>query len=88
MLNPDGTPLSDAVFQVVRREKKKNRIALSLLRIVSGTRICFICPNQDLETPIDPFPAYASASELEKEYGFIAEDTGIMPNGDPGYIIW
>ncbi len=88
ILNPDGTPLSESVFQIVRREKKKNRIALSLLRIVSGTRICFICPNQDLETPPDPFPAYSSASELELEYGFITEDTGIMPNGDPGYIIW
>mgnify|MGYP000170268313 CR=1 FL=1 len=88
LLNPDGTPLSASTFQAVRREKKKSTIALTLQRIVSGTRICFICPNEDLETPPDPFPGYASASELEREYGFITENTGLMPNGDPGYIIW
>jgi len=88
LLEPDGTPLSASTFQAVRREKKKSTIALTLQRIVSGTRICFICPNEDLETPPDPFPGYASASDLEKEYGFITENTGLLPNGDPGYIIW
>jgi hypothetical protein len=88
LLNPDGTPLEASTFQSVRREKKKSTIALTLQRIVSGTRICFICPNEDQETPTDPYPAYASASELEREYGFITENDGLMPNGDPGYIIW
>src|SRR3972149_6517879 len=88
LLEPDGTPLAASVFQSVRREKKKSTIALTLQRIGSGKRICFICPNEDLETPPDPFPAYASASDLEREYGFITENTGLLPNGDPGYIIW
>ena len=46
----------------------------------SRRRVCFAAPNT--------IPDYDSASEAQKEYGFITDDDGKMSDGTEGYFIW
>jgi hypothetical protein len=51
-------------------------------------RFAFIAPNEDLESPPDPFPDYDDASDAELEYAFICRnDETIGVNNDPPYLI-
>lgn len=78
VLNTDGTELNNEIFQTVKRNFKGNKINLILLKLPSE-RFCFIAPNTT--------PAYDSASDAEKEYGFITDNNGLI-DGKPGYYIW
>ena len=76
--NSDGSPLANEIFQVVKRDFKGSRINLRVLKLPSE-RWCFIAPNDT--------PAYDSASNAEREYGFITDSSGLI-NDKPGYHIW
>lgn len=77
-----GQPLSNAEFQVVRREKKGSVVALSLLRGSSG-RCLMIAPDSLLGVE------WADATDAQKAYGAICENDGRMTGGDEeGYRIW
>lgn len=78
--NADGSDLSGASFQVIRRERKENVLSMKLLKM-STKRICYITP--------DAAPDFSSATAIEKEqYGYVCEDTGKMADGTEGYYIF
>ncbi|MBI5343972.1 MAG: hypothetical protein HZB83_01305, partial [Deltaproteobacteria bacterium] len=79
LLNADGAFLSRALFQAVKRDFKGAKISINLIR-VPERKIDFIAP--------DTAPDWASATEADKEYGYITDDDGKMPDGTPGYFIW
>jgi len=74
----DGEPLS-AIYQVVKRERKKDSYALTLSK-VARRRICLIAPSG--------FPSYASATDAQREYGFVSDIQGKMSDFRYGYFIW
>lgn len=74
----DGNPLERYPCEIYRRDVVDNRIELRVL-LLPPEKIGFIAP--------DATPAYDSASDAEKEYGFITDDTGLI-NGQKGYYIW
>jgi hypothetical protein len=75
----NGAPVLAEIFQVVKREHKGTRVNVSLLRL-SQRKVAFIAPAGT--------PSYASASDQQKEYGFITVADGRMPDESPGYHIW
>lgn len=77
----NGNDLVNAPFVVVKREPKKNEIALKLLRL-SPKKYCVIAPASYAGL------TYANATESEREYGFICDENKLMSNGDDGYRIW
>ncbi|WKZ32921.1 MAG: hypothetical protein QY316_00510 [Thermodesulfobacteriota bacterium] len=79
VVEPDGSPLVRAPFQIIKREFKGKRIALRALRI-SPRKIDIIAP--------DDAPDWDQATEEDKEYGYICDDDGLMPDGSPGYHIY
>lgn len=79
LLQEDGNPLDRAIFQIVKRDPKKHKVSIRVLKITPA-RIGFIAP--------DATPDYASASEADKEYGFITDNDGLMADGTQGYHIW
>lgn len=78
VLQVDGSSISES-FLVISREKSVGRVNLKLRRM-PVKRICFIAPNTH--------PIYASATAAQREYGFISNAQGEMPNGDGPYLIW
>jgi len=77
----DGSPLTDAVFQIVRREEKGNRVSLKAQQFPKQ-KIFYI---QSATGAVD----YTSATDAQKEYGFICRAvTKQMSNGDEGYYIY
>jgi len=78
ILQPDGNPISSN-YMVISRDKLQGKVNLQLVKFPKH-RICFIAPNGITD--------YDSATAAEREYGFIANSNGEMPNGDPGYLIW
>ena len=79
VVRPDGSPVRAEIYQVVKREVKDNRIAVSLIRL-SQRKVCFIAPAGT--------PGYAAASDVEREYGFVTDARGQMEDESPGYHIW
>jgi hypothetical protein len=77
----DGEDLSSAVFQIVRRERKGNKISLKCLRLPTK-KYCIIAPAGYSAK------AYATATAAEREYGAICNANGDMSNGDYGYRVW
>ncbi len=76
----DGDPITNEIFQVVKRELQDDfSLKVSLLR-VSTRRLALIAPNG--------YPNYLDATDAQREYGFITLDTGLMENEDEGYYIW
>ncbi|MBT9175485.1 MAG: hypothetical protein DDT22_01164 [candidate division WS2 bacterium] len=78
ILNIDGTPLVNEVFQVVRRDFKGHTIDLKLLKLPSE-RWGFIAPND--------LPVFDSASDAQREFGFITDAHGMIGERS-GYYIW
>lgn len=77
ILDVDGNDLDSAAFQVVRREKKGNRITLKCLKLTPH-RICYVAPNTA--------PDYSAATDDEKEiYGYMTESDGRMEDNADGY---
>ena len=76
----NGDPITNETFQVVKRELQDDfSLKVSLLR-VSTRRLALIAP--------DGYPNYRDATDVQKEFGFITQDTGLMENEDTGYYIW
>lgn len=78
MLQPDGNPITER-FLVIKREKRESKILYELLRMPTR-RVAIIAPVGIID--------YASATTDQKEYGFISNSQGEMPNGETGYHIW
>jgi hypothetical protein len=78
LLTTSGSPISEN-FMVISRDKVQGRLNLQLVRFPKQ-RICFIATNGITD--------YNSATAAEREYGFVANSNGEMPDGDPGYVIW
>ncbi len=79
LLLPDGNPLDRAIFQIWRRDPKGHRVNYRALR-VTAKPFAFIAP--------DTTPDFDSATDAQKEYGFICRDDGLMDDATPGYSIW
>jgi hypothetical protein len=79
LLLPDGTPLDQALFEVVKRHPKGHKLGYRLLKM-PGHRVAFFAPAGT--------PAYTAASEAQREYGFFCDENGLMSNGDQGYKFW
>ena len=77
-LNIDGSPLADHPCEVVKREMDGNKVKFKTM-LLPPERVGFIAD--------DATPAYDTASDAEKEYGFITDDDGLI-NGYKGYYIW
>lgn len=78
ILQPDGNPISSN-YMVISRDQLRGKLNLQLVKFPKH-RICFIATNGITD--------YDSATTPEREYGFIANSNGEMPNTDPGYLIW
>jgi hypothetical protein len=74
----DGNDVSAARFRVIRREEKGNRYIYKLERLPKR-RACLI--NNDGAADYD------SATDAEKEYGYITDDYGEV-EGEMGYFIY
>jgi hypothetical protein len=77
MQNPDGTALSYAPHQVVKREPKDSSMIALTLMAVPKKRIAYWAD--------DALPDYDDATQDEREYGFWADDAGYMSDRSPGY---
>lgn len=78
LLTEDGSNFNRIPFQVIKRERKKEKIDLTLIK-VAEKKICFITPSG--------YPDYTNASESQREYGFISDSEGKI-NEDWGYFIY
>ena len=78
ILQSDGNPITDN-YMIISRDKMEGRVNFQLVKFPKH-RICFIATNGITD--------YDSATDPERENGFVANENGQMPNGDPGYLIW
>lgn len=74
-----GLPITSRMYQVVKRERKKNEVELVLLQVTSR-RMATIAPAG--------LPAYPSATETQRAYGYVSDVYGRMSDGTEGYFIW
>ncbi len=79
LLEADGNSISARMYQVVKRDKNRGVIALTLLQI-SPRRMAVIGPAG--------LPAYPAATETQKGYCYIADSYGRLSDGSEGYFIW
>jgi hypothetical protein len=79
ILLPDGNPIPEHTYQLVKKDRRKNKVVVTCMR-VTDRRIAFIAPAGA--------PEYASATEAQKEYGYICKDDGKMADGSAAYYIW
>ncbi len=79
LLEADGNPISARMYQVVKREKNKDVISLTLLQI-SPRRMAVIGPAG--------LPGYPTTTETQKGYCYIADSFGRLSDGSEGYFIW
>jgi hypothetical protein len=79
LLDEDGSPITRRIFQVVKRERKGDKYALTLLQ-VARRRVCIIGPAG--------LPDYGGATEAQREYGFITDSQGKMSDNAGGYYVW
>lgn len=79
LVEKDGSPLVDAPFIIVRRERQGDDFKLKALKL-SVRKIDLIAP--------DDAPDWEDATDADKEYGYICDDDGLMPDGTPGYSIY
>ncbi len=96
-LNSDDVPVksgSAAVkgrtnWQIVQKNHMRSQGKFSIEGLeFSGLRYAIISPNDDLETPADPFPDYPAASAAERQYGFIGDANNLVNAGsEDGYYI-
>lgn len=74
----DGSPVSNEIFQIVRRDFRGSKINMRLLKLPLE-KWGFIAPNAT--------PAFDMASDAQRESAFITENNGLI-NNKPGYYIW
>ena len=74
-----GEDYRSIAFQIIKRERSNNKIALSLIKL-HPRRLCFITPNG--------YPVFAEASLHQREYGFISQNNGMMDDDNEGYHIY
>lgn len=75
----DGQPKIEK-WQVIKKQKSsRGRTQYVAVNTRLKKRYLFIAPNGT--------PNYTSASDAQKEYGFICNNSGKMSNGDDGYLI-
>lgn len=77
LLTPAGLPISDR-YQIVKRDPKGDSLQLKAQKL-GNELLCFIAP--------DDAAAYDAATAEGKEYGYIADDDGLI-DGLPGYVHW
>jgi len=80
ILDATGAPLNRAPYRVVKREPAGSKVRLTL-EAVPGRPVCILAPAG---TTTD----HTSASEAEREYGYLAGSDGLMPDGSPGYVLY
>lgn len=78
VVDETGAPREDAMFQIISREEDGDLIKYTA-QMCREMRVGFIAP--------DATPSYLSASQAEREYGFITDIHGQMSNFDLGYAI-
>lgn len=78
VMNANGAALDSEIFQVVRRDFKGSKINIRILKLPIE-KWAFISPNDT--------PAYDIASDVQREYGFITDNNGLI-NDRSGYYIW
>ena len=80
LCNADGSDLSAENFQVVKRERKEGKIALTCLRLCSK-KVCYFSSSGDAA------PDYTSATAAEKEkYGYFTGTDSMMSDDTYGYM--
>ncbi len=77
LLMPDGSPLEEKLFRVVKRNPKGARLAYRLVRLTEQ-RLGYFAPESA--------PAYAVASDAEREYGYFSDAVGQLPDGSTGHV--
>jgi hypothetical protein len=79
ILGIDGNLLSRHVYQIVKREPKENKIVLKAMQY----------PKQKLFwVGANTLPDFTSATEAEKESGFITDANGQMSDWSDGYVLY
>ena len=79
LLESDGNPISARMYQVVKRDRGDKAVTLTFIQ-VTPRRMAVIAPAG--------LPAYPSATEVQRAYGYICDATGKMSDGTDGYFIW
>lgn len=79
ILNFDGGSLSRHVYQIIKREPKGNKIVLKALQY-SKRKLFFVGANT--------LPDFTSATEAERESGFITDANGQMSDWSEGYALY
>lgn len=79
LLMTDGNPLDKAIFQIIKRDFKGQKINLKVLKFPSR-KVALFAPSGT--------PAYTSATEAQKEYAFFTGADGKMSNQDDGYYFY
>lgn len=74
---PAGLSISER-YQVIKRDPKGATLQLKLQQL-GANPVCFIAP--------DDAPDFDSATDAQREYGYIADEDGTIDNG-PAYLIW
>jgi len=79
ILGIDGNLLSRHVYQIVKREPKENKIVLKAMQY----------PKQKLFwVGANTLPDFTSATEAEKESGFITDANGQISDWSDGYVLY
>jgi hypothetical protein len=80
LCNPDGT---DATVRslIIRKEPKGAVISLKFQRV--NTRRYMVCAPEEL-AGLD----WSEASEEQRQYGFLASENGLLPDGSQGFYLW
>ncbi len=80
LTNIDGSDYIQKKFQIIRREKKGNRLTVKMQKW-KDAKFLMIAPNT--------FPdAWADGTPAEKEYGGITDSDGKMLDGSDGAVIY
>ena len=79
ILGIDGNLLSRHVYQIVKREPKGNKIVLKAMQYPKK-KLFFIGANT--------LPDFTSATEAERESGFITDANGQMSDWSEGYVLY
>ncbi len=79
ILDVDGTPLSRHVYQIIKREPKGNKLILKAMQYPKR-KLFFIGANT--------MPDFTSATEAEREAGFLTDANGQMSDWSEGYVLY
>lgn len=79
ILGIDGNLLSRHVYQIIKREPKGNKILLKAMQYPKR-KLFFVGANT--------LPDFTSATEAEREAGFITDANGQMSDWSEGYVLY